>query len=116
MGNFLINSSAPAIFAAAITSDKGIPGCPKLIFSRIVPPNKNVSWSTTPICCRKERKERLVISCPSIKTLPSVGGYKPITNLEMVVFPEPLRPTKATICPGLISKLRFSNILISLSG
>ncbi len=45
---------------------------------------------------------------PSNNISPDQGSYNPATNLAMVDLPEPLPPTNAIRCPGLIIQLKFS--------
>src|SRR5207237_2388079 len=47
----------------------------------------------------------VVISWPSISTVPDVGNETPTAILMVVVLPAPFKPTKPTTSPFLTSKL-----------
>src|SRR5699024_7228440 len=66
--------------------------------------NKYGSWVTTPICAMSSFCFNVRTSSPPYNTVPELASYKRGMRLPMVVLPEPDAPTKATNCPGAISK------------
>ena len=55
-----------------------------------------------------------IISIPSILIVPMLGSLWPPTSFKIVVLPEPLTPTIATVVPASILKLILSNTLTLL--
>ena len=47
------------------------------------------------------------MSCPSKVTFPYSASYSLVIMFKRVDFPEPLGPTKATIDPGFMCRLKF---------
>ena len=66
---------------------------------RTVSLKSTVSWLTMPISARSEARRISRVSTPSSRTRPAVGSQKRGTRSTSVLFPAPLGPTSATICP-----------------
>src|SRR5438477_3880522 len=67
-----------------------------------------VSWGTIPRAARIWRDSRAT-SWPRTVTFPEVGFERPLTILTVVVFPEPLGPTRPKISPDRTARVRSSS-------
>src|SRR6266700_2213400 len=99
-----MNSCALAALAAAMISSAPASGRPYAIFSRMVAPNSNDCWSTSPIWRRSDSRRYWRMSTPSTRIAPSWGSYRRRIKLTMVDLPAPDAPTKASRCPGATLK------------
>ena len=80
---------AQAMRSASHTSSS-LSSSPTRTLSRTVPPNRNASWNT-------------IVRAPSASaTVPCEGRTSPAISSTMVVFPDPVAPTKAVTDPALI--------------
>ena len=105
LGRPRTNSSRQALFKACHISSSVTEGLPSRTFSRTVPANKKLSWNTMAILWRREERVRSRTSVPSMRIWPLCMSYKRGIRLEIVVFPPPELPTRATVSPTLISRL-----------
>ena len=69
------------------------------MLARTVSLSSTVSWLTTPISARSERRPSRVSGTPSIRICPLVGSWNRGSRSASVVFPAPEGPTSATTLP-----------------
>ncbi len=85
---------------ASRTCSSVAPGLEKATFSRMVPANRNESWSTTPSCVRYEPSRTVDRSAPSTVTRPAPGAWNAETSPMIVLLPDPDEPTSAVTVPA----------------
>lgn len=87
---------------------------PYLRLSLKVPLNRYTSWVTYETILCISLKVSSETSTPSIMIFPSYASSNLVSMLKRVDFPEPLGPTNATIEPGLMFKLKLSQMARTL--
>src|ERR1051325_11230672 len=98
-GSLTMNSWALARRAASSISASVASRRPYAMFSRTEPSNKNTSCWTMASRSRYVRRRKSLMAMPLRRMRPLVGSWNRATRSVTVVFPAPLRPTRATTEP-----------------
>ena len=97
---------ACATASAASISSSVASGRPSSTFSRTLIENSTGSSNTVAICCATTVRRRSRTSTPSRVIRPAVTSYSRDGSADIVVLPDPVAPTIATVSPGSSSSVR----------
>ena len=112
-GSLEINSKALASLHALVISSSVASCFAYWMFSLMLQSKRTGSWPTTPMLSLSQPTLRLLRSRPSRVTVPWSGSYIRCTSWTQVDLPHPELPTRATLVPASMSRLRLSSILTS---